>query len=224
MVRKLLGWLGGSRLQIAILVLIVALCGVIYVQHTRLNGAKNWQETVLTSLSHALDQRDAKGALLPVQARDATKAILTLARFKTDVVTEQAKAQAADTSHALAVVRQDDSINRKADDDFSRKIARARADAAALRAALPVPSLSLHQERATGADNRQGRSPNLPSLSVTSSSAAEAAGTDGLPASPEGAAPACDPLTLDERLLATEQALQLDALVIAIRALAEVER
>lgn len=192
-------------------------------------GLKSWQGDVLDAVAHAVDQRDAKGALLPVKAKDAVSHILNLGRFRTDAQAAKAKAAADDAAHALGVARQDEGINRKASDDYASRIASARAEAERLRVDQHPMDDAGRLRPAGGATASAGGgrgTADLSGLSAAGGGAAASAGADGLPASADQGTPAliCAPLDIDERLLATEQALQLDALIGAIEDFAKVQR
>jgi hypothetical protein len=100
-----------------------------------------------------------------------------------------AQAREADAANAARVERKQARINERTADDFESRIAAARARADELR------------DQATGAaaDPRSGGAAAVPGLSASAGGAAEAAGEDRLPQA--------------DRLIATEQAIQLDELV-----------
>lgn len=119
-------------------------------------------------------------------------------RLVADYAAAAETARAADRANTARVEAAQTLINRSSDHDFQARIARARA--AALR---------LHQESAT-ADRGSPGGPPLPGLSAAPGEPAQAAGEDRLPHS--------------ERLIATEQAIQLDELINWVRAQAVIER
>ena len=99
------------------------------------------------------------------------------------------QARAADKANAERVVARQGEINERSANDFETRLAVARAAAQRLRG-----------EGATGAaDPGAGRAAAVPGLSAAAQGAAQAAGEDRLSAA--------------ERLIATEQAIQLDELI-----------
>ena len=201
----------------AVLAVIAVNVGLNFWQRATINDLRDWQDGVLQSLAQAADQRDGKGALLPVRAQDAQMHIAALAHLKIDTAAAREKARADDAENALSKERQAADINRKAQNDYFARIEQARADAAAIRAAAAADADSLRQTGSeTGCDSGGIGTAPLPGLSGARSGVDEASGTNGLPAF------ACDPMNIDERLTATEQAIQLDELITAIEKLAEV--
>jgi hypothetical protein len=99
------------------------------------------------------------------------------------------QARAADQANAARVAARQDAINQRSDDDYQDRIADARAAAQRLRGEGP----------SAAADPGAGRAAGLPGLPPAPQGIAQAAGADRLP----------DP----ERLIATEQAIQLDELI-----------
>lgn len=206
------------------LAVIVANVGVNIWQRSTINSLEDWRAGVLEELAQAVDQRGKSGDLLPVKAKDARAHIAALGRFRADTRAAQAQARADDAEHILSVTRQDAAITRKAGEDYDARIAQARADADALRARLADADERLRNAaRAAGNGEGGGRAPPVSGLSAARPEADEAAGANGLPA------PACDPLiagsmTIGERQLATEQAIQLDELITSIENFAKVDR
>ena len=107
-------------------------------------------------------------------------------------------ARAADRANAMRVAVEQKHINERIENEFEARLAAARA--AAIRLREPA--------RAAAADSRRGGAAGMPGLSA-----------------PSGATPqiAEDRLPDPDRLLATEQAIQLDALIAWIKAQARVE-
>ena len=99
---------------------------------------------------------------------------------------EQARRQ--DTANAARVRSAQDNINERSKDEFESRIAAARAAAQRLRAG-----------QAAAADPGHGRSAAVPALPAAAGGTAEGAGQDRLPD--------------EDRLIATEQAIQLEALI-----------
>lgn len=101
----------------------------------------------------------------------------------------------------LARVQADQArINERTKTDYENRIASARARAERLRV----------ETAAAAADSRAGGSAPVPRFPASAGRAAQAAGEDGLPDS--------------DRLIATEQAIQLDELINWVRAQAAVDR
>jgi hypothetical protein len=110
-----------------------------------------------------------------------------------------AQARAADLANLQRVQSQQRAISERTDDDFQARIAAARIAAQRLRgAAASAP-----------ADRGAGRGAPVPGLPTAPGGTAQAAGEDRLP----------DP----DRLVATEQAIQLDELIKWVRRLHSVE-
>lgn len=99
------------------------------------------------------------------------------------------QARAADQANAARVMARQGAINEESAHDFEKRLADARAAAQRLRGARAPAE----------ADPGAGRAANMPGLSTAAQGAADAAGKDRLP----------DP----DRLIATEQAIQLDELI-----------
>ena len=98
------------------------------------------------------------------------------------------QARQADRANAARVRRDQEDINDRSKDEFESRIAAARAAAERLR---PRP--------AAAADPRHRRGAAVPALPAAAGGAAEGAGQDRLPDA--------------DRLIATEQAIQLEALI-----------
>ena len=99
------------------------------------------------------------------------------------------RARAADLANAERVAARQGAINERSVHDFETRLADARAAARRLRG----------EGALAAADPGAGRAKDLPGLSVSAGSAAQAAGQDRLPDR--------------DRLIATEQAIQLDELI-----------
>ena len=98
------------------------------------------------------------------------------------------QARQADLANAARVRADQDDINERSKDEFESRIAAARAAAERLRAG-----------QAAAADPGHGRGAAVPALPAASGGIAEIPGQDGFPDK--------------DRLIATEQAIQLDALI-----------
>ena len=110
------------------------------------------------------------------------------------------QARAADQANAARVEARQGAINQRSDHDFEKRLADARAVAGRLRS----------EGAASRADRGGGRAAPLPGLSAAAGGAAQVPGEDRLPDA--------------ERLIATEQAIQLDELIKWVRAQEAVER
>jgi hypothetical protein len=121
------------------------------------------------------------------------------------------RARAADRANAERVRSAQSSISERIAYDFEARLTDARARASRLRD---------RPETATGRGG--GGSASLPGLPLASAGPAEAPGQDRLPGVPHEVAISWGPHDPD-RLIATEQALQLDALIRWVRAQAAVE-
>jgi hypothetical protein len=126
--------------------------------------------------------------------QEQTDFVATMANYR--AAADQARA--ADAAKTARVAAEQRDINERTSHDFEARLAAAHAAAQRLR---------LQPE--TAADPRIGRDAPVPRLSAASLEPAEAAGQDGLPQ--------------DERLIATEQAIQLDELIKWVRAQAAVD-
>ena len=112
------------------------------------------------------------------------------------VAAEQARG--ADQANAARVGAQQRTITERTEHDFEARIAAVRADAQRVRV-----------RPQTTADPGVGRSAPMPGVPVAAGSATQAARKDGLPR--------------EDRLTATEQAIQLDELIKWVRAQAKVD-
>jgi hypothetical protein len=104
-------------------------------------------------------------------------------------------ARGADRANAERVAAEQRQINERINDDFEARVAHARARAAA------AERLRLNAEGP--ANSRTGASAAMPDVPAPAGDAAQAPHKDGLPAT--------------DRLIATEQAIQLDALIRWVR-------
>ena len=109
-----------------------------------------------------------------------------------------AQARAADAANAAQVKAEQAAINERTANEFETRIAAARADAQRLR----------HDATAATDSGVGGRAP-VPSLPASTGGAAQNAGEDQLPDT--------------DKLIATEQAIQLDELIKWVRAQAAVD-
>ncbi len=110
-----------------------------------------------------------------------------------------AQAREADAANAQRVRHEQARINERISDDFETRIAAARARSNQLR----------HEAASAAADRGNRRAAPVPGLPAAAGGAAEAAGENRLPDS--------------DRLIATEQAIQLDELIKWVRSQAAVQ-
>jgi len=103
-----------------------------------------------------------------------------------------ARARVADAANAARVKAEQSAINERTEDEYQTRIAAARADARRLR-----------DNQAAAANPRSGRAASMPGLPTPASGIAQAASEDRLSES--------------DRLIATEQAIQLDELIRWVR-------
>lgn len=109
------------------------------------------------------------------------------------------QARAADQANANRVAAEQNAINERTSDDYEMRLAAARALAQRLRV----------ETAAAAADPGNGGAAPVPGLPASPAGAARAAGEDKLPG--------------DDRLTATEQAIQLDELIKWVRRQASVD-
>lgn len=139
---------------------------------------------------------------LAIAQRDGLKSTLLAER---ELVRQAAlRAAAEDALNKARVEGEQARITEEIADDYQARLAEARAkyDRVAARLAPAAGRVRPEGDRASPGG---GAGAAVPGLSVAGSGAAEAAGQDRLPATGE--------LTLEDALIATEQALQLDALI-----------
>ena len=123
------------------------------------------------------------------------------------------RARAADRANAERVEAAQSSISERITNDFEARLADARARARAQRLRGPT-------QAATGRGG--GRDAPVPGLPAAPSATDQAAGQDRLPGAPDEVPTSWGPHDPD-RLIATEQAIQLDALIRWVRAQAVVD-
>ena len=126
--------------------------------------------------------------------------LATVANYR--AAAEQARRD--DAANAARVRLAQARINERTADDFETRIAAARARAAGLDG-----DRLRGQAASAAADPGRGRAAPVPGLPAAAQGAAQAAGEDGLPAA--------------DRMIATEQAIQLDELIKWVKAQAAVD-
>jgi hypothetical protein len=138
--------------------------------------------------------RDQAGANAALYHQEQAAHAATVASYR--AAAEQARA--ADAANLARVEATQAQITERTADDFQSRIASARADAERLR----------RKADAAAAGPGGGGTASVPGLPASAAGASQATGEDGLPES--------------DKLIATEQAIQLDELVKWVRAQAEV--
>ena len=131
--------------------------------------------------------------------RDSERALATTVAETRAAATD---ARAADEANAARVAAEQRAITERTKDDFETRLADARARAAALAERVRIAA-------AAATDPGAGGAAPMPGLPASARSAPQAAGENGLPRS--------------DRLIATEQAIQLDELVKWLRRQAKVD-
>jgi len=128
------------------------------------------------------------------------------ARLRTILNYEQAarRAKAEADANAARVRAEQNAITRETIDDYESRLADARARAERLRAQFA---------RTAAGDPGGARATDLPGSGQSAARAAGASEDPGLPAARDGCPAGFACLTLAEALIATEQAVQLDALI-----------
>lgn len=126
-----------------------------------------------------------------------------------------AEAELADRTNADRVLTEQQTITRNIVDDYQEQLADVRARAAAL-------DLRLRQRAEAGAGQGSGAAAYLSRPGSATEGAAAASGEAGLPAGDIDPQSACA-LSLEDAVTATEQALQLDALIDWVEAQALVD-
>lgn len=118
-----------------------------------------------------------------------------------------AQAKIADAENAKRVIAEQSRITQEVSRDYQTRLAGVRARADALR---------LQLQRTTATDPRSSADPGMPAPGATAGGPDGAAAQDRLP-------PAAGLIDLEDRLIATEQALQLEALQAWVRAQAAID-
>ena len=150
---------------------------------------------LLALLIHDRNRWKAKAAhFAEVLAGERAAHGATVANYR--AAAERARMQ--DAANAARVKAAQAQINQRSEDEYESRIAAARAAAERLR-----------RDQAAAADPGRGRGPAVPGLSAAAAGPPQAAGEDRFPHS--------------ERLIATEQAIQLDELIKWVRRQSEVE-
>jgi len=131
--------------------------------------------------------------------RDSERVLATVVA---DTRAAAAAARAADEANAARVAAEQRAINERTKDDFENRLAGARARAAVLAERVRLAA-------GGPADPGAGGTAPMPGVPASTRSAAQAAGENRLPRS--------------DRLIATEQAIQLDELIKWVRRQAKVD-
>lgn len=122
------------------------------------------------------------------------------------------RARWADAENARRVTAEQTAISERTADEYQTRIAAARAAADRLRAQL-----------AATADSSAGGRASVPRLPAPTGGIAEATGQDQLPQADGESDADSGPLNVPDRLIATEQAIQLDELIKWVRSQSSVD-
>jgi hypothetical protein len=163
-----------------------------------------WRESLIGALLIAIGMLWL-GRAMTEQQNDKLKtalqeANLTIDRERATVVNRTAQARAEDAAHAARVERDQDQVSMEVSDDYQRQVADLRRRYDALR---------MHTA-AAAADRSGGTGTAVPEIPDAASDTDGPAREDGLPP--------------DDALIASEQALRLQALQQWVRGQTEVER
>lgn len=191
---------------------IFVLAFVISHQGNQISGLKDWRGDVLFAIGDALDNLDKKGAVIPTHKSQAVSSIAVLGRFKDDVEKKIIKAKADDLENVVRVQVEARQITQETLNEFEQKIRAANARADQLRNTLADVG-GMHHEGSVTADNiGGGGGAHLPCVPSDSITAAQEARDNRFSIDTRNAIT----LTIKEREIATEQAIQLDALITTI--------
>jgi hypothetical protein len=164
---------------------------------------------MLALLVHDRNRWKAKaGQYVIVLAAERAAHSATVANYR--AAAEQARR--ADAENAARVKAEQAAINERTANDFTNRIAAARARADELR----------RSARAAETDPGVGGAAPVPGLPASARGAAEATGEDRLSRPEHRPQAGVAPLGADDALIATEQAIQLDELINWVRAQAAV--
>lgn len=204
---------GTGKFAIGQLLIIVALVGVNIWNRNTIANLRDWQEAVLVAVSTAADVRTKDGKPATLRAKDAVAQIRIFGQFRDDVLGANATARLRQAARVQAVEAEAKSRNQENVDAYEAKLAAARRVADQLRSDL------MRASAATSAYPGGHRKADMSALSNARRAPDAPASPDGLP-DPAKWQPA---MNLYERLLATEQALQLEALINSVSALGAID-
>lgn len=208
--RRVAATITGKFAIVQLLVIIALLSSNAWNRH-KIHQLKRWQDGVISALSVAADVRDKSGAPALLDRAQAIRQITIFGQFRNDVIRANIEAKLREAATIARVRRAVESSNKETLDDYQSKLAAARAVADHLRACL-----MRNRASATADPGCPGQS-KLPALPAATSRTDAPADPHRLPQ------PDRPDFTLDARLLATEQALQLDALIKSVAALAAID-
>ena len=205
------------------------LLAMIAYQHFQIGNLRDWRDSVIVATTHAVDSKPVKGRPKPpVKAKDVVGWINTLGNFRRDAMTARATAKVSDLTHKIAVAGQVQTISKEVVDDYQSKQAAADVRAANL-IALARAGRMQHGGRSAAIINTGGRGEaHLSGVSGDPARADDPPAPDRLPdpICPDAAIPDAflrAELTIKERREATGYALQLDALIIELEQLAQID-
>jgi hypothetical protein len=171
------------------LLAVIAFLALAFSWRSERNHLLQWQGEVISATVDAANLKDRAGKPAKLAAKDVPAQIRYLGKALADVKQKTAEIQALDAQHARAVESRQTSISQESSHDYQAALARVRADYAE----------RLRRISASRADQGGGGKPSVPGVTAVASRPGAAAAEGGLP--PEDA------------LIATEQALQLQAIL-----------
>jgi hypothetical protein len=213
MIRKLFNGPLIGKFALGQLLVILALVGVHIWNRNTIANLRGWQEDVMVALSTAADARDKRGKPATLKPKYAVMQIRIFGEFRADVLAASAKARSAQSAQIKRIEAKVNADNQEKFNAYDAKIRDARSLADRLRADL------MRAGTKPAANPIVGRAAGVPAIPDATRSPDAPASPDGLP-DPDKWQPA---MNLDERLLATEQALQLEALINSVRSLASID-
>jgi hypothetical protein len=173
----------------------------------------DWRQTAIVGLvlvvaQHALRIEPTLRARIDaaqVEARSARQAQTAAETTVGNLKAASQQAQVAQAANLTRVKADQAAITERTVDDYQARLAALRARAAALAGRL--------QGSAVAGNPGLSGTTNLPRAGTAASGTAGEAPDHGLPAARSGDGLACNPMNLRERLVASEQASQLDTLI-----------
>lgn len=195
----MLAWLTPTRILIIVLGLALA------VQTWRVSTLKAWQGRVVEATSSAADIRRKDGSPGRLATNAVVPQIRAFGQFVRDTKDARAKAKASDQANVIRVERTQTQVNEETSNDYQKKLADLRRRADALRLRRP----------ATAANPGGGGKPRVSGVPDAAGGPDGASGENGFP---DGRLDAAD------ALIASEQALRLQALQEWVRRQAAIDR
>lgn len=170
---------------------LIALLGCIYTAlswRAERNELREWRGQVVAATVDAAGLKDSKGRPAKLKPKDVPQQIRFLGEALSAVRLKTAQAQADDAAHARAVEQRQAKISQEASNDYQKQLTAVRADYAE----------RVRKARAAATNQSRGGNPSVSSQPGSAGRPDATASEDRLP-------PA-------DALIATEQALQLQAL------------